>query len=563
MKKHNRARNLRRAVQTAGFLLFLYLVGKTVFPADSRITPALLLHTSPLLGISTALALRRVGEFFLLSLPFIVLAILAGRFFCGWLCPLGATLDASEKIFRWRRPSQQRTHPDRFGRLRNWKYYLLALLLITALIPAGYTGGAGSGFGVGFGLPLAYLFDPIVIVTRSFALAIFAPLQHLLIILHADQGLAHLANWGPLQHASLAAPLSSLQHSLNIWIDAPGSRPEPLYYRMLLLTFGLFAGIIALNSLTKRFWCRYLCPLGALLAAVGRWAPVRLRVSKACNECGACIRTCRTAAITEDPHIHHRRECVACQDCVSVCPTRAISYLSRAGKAAPEPVTNLSRRRLLQAGGLGLASVLLLKADWGAKSVNPQGLKASAAGLIRPPGALPEEEFIAACVRCGNCMRVCPTNGLQPAYGEGGLEALGTPVLVPRIGQCTQACNSCGKVCPSEAIQPFTIEDKAHLYLGVAVIDRSLCLGWGHDRICSICAEACPYNAIYQQDPEHNLGKRPVVGERICVGCGTCEKVCPIQPKAAIRVYSYGDKRYLGRQGQKELFDINAAYRDR
>jgi ferredoxin len=95
----------------------------------------------------------------------------------------------------------------------------------------------------------------------------------------------------------------------------------------------------------------------------------------------------------------------------------------------------------------------------------------------------------------------------------------------------------------------------------VAVIDRSLCLGWGHDRICSICAEACPYNAIYQQDPEHNLGKRPVVGEAICVGCGTCEKVCPIQPKAAIRVYSYGDKRQLGLRGQKELFDINARYR--
>jgi MauM/NapG family ferredoxin protein len=247
---------------------------------------------------------------------------------------------------------------------------------------------------------------------------------------------------------------------------------------------------------------------------------------------------------------------------VSICPTRAISYFPRAGKVLSEPSANLSRRRLLQAGGLGIASVLLLKADWGTKGVNPQGLKASATGLIRPPGALPEEKFIAACVRCGNCMRVCPTNGLQPAFGEGGLEAFGTPVLVPRIGQCTQACNSCGKVCPTEAIQPFTIEDKAHLYLGTAVIDRSLCLGWGHDRICSICAEACPYQAIYQQDPEGNPGKRPVVGEAICVGCGTCEKVCPIQPMAAIRVYSYGDKRHLGSQGQKELFDINAQYRE-
>jgi NAD-dependent dihydropyrimidine dehydrogenase PreA subunit len=139
-------------------------------------------------------------------------------------------------------------------------------------------------------------------------------------------------------------------------------------------------------------------------------------------------------------------------------------------------------------------------------------------------------------------MRVCPTNGIQPALGEAGLEGFWTPVLVPRIGPCAAECTACGQVCPTDALAPFTVEEKYWIYLGTAAIDRSTCLVWAHGRQCLICDEYCTYDAIYWKQDEQ--GRRvPYVDEYRCVGCGLCENACPIQPLAAIRVSSIGDKR--------------------
>jgi ferredoxin len=83
-------------------------------------------------------------------------------------------------------------------------------------------------------------------------------------------------------------------------------------------------------------------------------------------------------------------------------------------------------------------------------------------GLMRPPGALPEEDFIARCLRCGQCMRICPTNIIQPAGMEGGLEGLWTPILNFRIGTsgCQLNCIACGQICPSAAIRPISLDEK-------------------------------------------------------------------------------------------------------
>jgi len=148
-------------------------------------------------------------------------------------------------------------------------------------------------------------------------------------------------------------------------------------------------------------------------------------------------------------------------------------------------------------------------------------------------------------------MKACPTNAIQPAFGEGGLEALATPILVPRIGPCTQPCNLCGRVCPTQAISPFSVEEKAHLYIGTAAVDRSSCIAWAAGRQCLICDEACSYNAISQQVVDGT--EMPVVNEQICVGCGMCEWVCPVEPLGAIRVFSAGDRRHLTRQAQRQL----------
>ena len=135
--------------------------------------------------------------------------------------------------------------------------------------------------------------------------------------------------------------------------------------------------------------------------------------------------------------------------------------------------------------------------------------------LVRPPGALDETDFLARCIRCGECMKVCPNNALQPALTEAGLEGLWTPVLTSRIGYCEPSCVLCSEVCPTGAIWKLTPQEKgwvvgvgqgnaAPVRLGTAFYDRGRCLPWAMATDCIVCQEWCPVSpkAIYLQEVE-------------------------------------------------------------
>jgi ferredoxin len=110
-------------------------------------------------------------------------------------------------------------------------------------------------------------------------------------------------------------------------------------------------------------------------------------------------------------------------------------------------------------------------------------------------------------------MRICPTNVIQPAGLQGGLEGLWTPILNNRIGTsgCQLNCVACGKICPTSAIRPITLDeklglgefaDKGPIKLGIAFVDRNRCLPWAMDKPCIVCQENCPVSpkAIYTQE---------------------------------------------------------------
>jgi ferredoxin-type protein NapF len=196
---------------------------------------------------------------------------------------------------------------------------------------------------------------------------------------------------------------------------------------------------------------------------------------------------------------------------------------------------NLSRRYVLGSFAFGLASSLVIK-------TNPLQSESGRTNnrLIRPPGSLPEERFIAACTGCAECLKVCPNNALQSTFLEAGLAGLYTPRLVPRIGYCEEFCNFCGRVCPTEAIQPITLEEKRLIQLGVAHINKTRCIAWDTDKICLVCNEQCSYQAIIGDDK-----KRPIIKEEKCTGCGICENKCPVEGEAAIIVYSSGAQKKL------------------
>ena len=169
---------------------------------------------------------------------------------------------------------------------------------------------------------------------------------------------------------------------------------------------------------------------------------------------------------------------------------------------------DIEGRRTALAAIAGLAAVPLLKSD--PRSTQDYDIRA-----IRPPGALEEQEFLKRCVKCGQCIRVCPTNVLQPAMLETGAEGLWTPVMNYRVGFCQQTCTACGHVCPTGAIQHLTVPDKLGLgpyapagpiVIGTAHVDRGRCLPWSKNGPCMVCGEVCPVSpkaihAEFQQIP--------------------------------------------------------------
>lgn len=142
-------------------------------------------------------------------------------------------------------------------------------------------------------------------------------------------------------------------------------------------------------------------------------------------------------------------------------------------------------------------------------------------------------------------MKVCPTNGLQPCILQAGINGLWTPRLIPRIGGCEKNCNKCGQVCPTGAIRKLSLEEKTYAKMGTAVIDKSRCIAWEQDKVCLICDEACPFNAIssFNETIQGKTLLRPFVDERICTGCGLCEARCPIDGPGAIEVFSINEER--------------------
>jgi Pyruvate/2-oxoacid:ferredoxin oxidoreductase delta subunit len=142
-------------------------------------------------------------------------------------------------------------------------------------------------------------------------------------------------------------------------------------------------------------------------------------------------------------------------------------------------------------------------------------------------------------------MMACPTGGLQPDLGRGGIEGLFSPILVPRVGYCEFHCTLCGQVCPTHAIKKLSIPEKVTTVIGKAYIDTSRCFPHAYGTNCAVCEEHCPVdgNAIQFHDTaEMSLDgtplRKPYVVYDRCVGCGICEFKCPVGGEAAIIVTS-------------------------
>jgi polyferredoxin len=493
---------LRKTIQVLALLSFVGLaVGlhRQIWPFSLSNS---IFRLDPLVTLAHFLASRTFLAGSALALLLVLFTMVFGRAWCGWLCPLGTLLD----LFPLRRKQKALAQiPEAWRRV---KYLLLITILFTALFT---------------NLTLLFL-DPLTLLFRTFTTAIWPGLDYAFSVLESTMVTVPV----------FEAPISIIDSILR-----PAVLPiSPAIYRYSLLYITILFGVILLNLAAPRFWCRYLCPLGGFLGWISKIAIFQRRVGESCKNCNLCLRDCPTGTIQpERGYASDPEECTLCLDCLKRCPKGAENFTF----AFPKPAWRSydpQRRHAFQVFGLAAAALVAMRASLSALRSNPW--------LIQPPGAR-ENNLISKCIRCGECIRICPTSGLQPAIAEAGVEGLWTPTLVPRIGYCDYACNACGQVCPVQAIPPLSLEEKRQQVIGKAYINQNRCLAWSDHIPCIVCEEMCPLpdKAVKLQVTQvvDNTGNSielqlPYVIRDQCIGCGICEYKCPVANEAAIRVYA-------------------------
>jgi MauM/NapG family ferredoxin protein len=505
---HQCLQRFRILSQIVFFGLFLFLLVKTHFAGVDYIGPVeRFFHFDPLLGLTTLLASKMFYKAFLWALLPLVVTFLFGRYVCGWICPLGAVLQFFSFLFK---RAKLHTPSLSGGRLLSMKYAILAAILAASA----------------FALDLAGYMDPLSFLCRSLVLVVLPAA--------ATAGAATIAALPGVGMPALSAILSETLQNLTI----------NKTFHQALIVGAIFLVVVLANLYRERFWCRYLCPAGALFALVARWNLVKVKVNKeTCSQCKACALHCQTQASPFPNKDWQAGECVYCYSCASRCPSAAITFPMLAAPA-PKPSPNLPRRKWIFSAMLGISIVPLFR-------ISSYGNKPSAK-LIRPPGSIPEARFLALCIKCGECMKVCPTNALQPAFNQAGPEGLWTPVLVPRIGYCDYYCSLCTQVCPTGAIKELKVKEKSHVKIGSAWIKKDRCIPYALGLTCTVCEEKCPTTpkAIKLMDAEAPMPDAtmeypgvPVVDLDLCIGCGICETQCPISDDPAIYCTNYGESR--------------------
>ena len=536
---------IRRAYEVLFLGLFLFFLLMTDLRYLKGWPVSLFLEATPLVAVSTALTTHTIYRNLWWGLVIIAVTMMLGRVWCNWMCPFGIL----HHLFGWignRRNTKQAIESNRYRKIYAIKYYILAAMLVMAglwIVPTLWyaPGEIASSYrstelkGAGVGRVFSAIGEGL---SRSAE-------DH-------KQGLSTL-QIGLLDPIALTVRSMTTSVLPTAHMATEGVYTEPREYWFAWIVGGIFIGLLVANWWIPRFFCRALCPLGALLGIFSRFSLWRIdRDPVRCTDCDLCLKSCEGAS---DPQGDLRKsECFVCMNCIDDCPHDALSFRFLPRKASEVTYPAVGRRQLLLAGLFGLFAFPMARLSGGVrKNFNKK--------VIRPPGSVAEDEFLRRCIKCDQCIRVCPTNVLQPSLFEAGVEGLWTPIMISKMGWCELNCTLCSQVCPTGAIREISIAEKlgagpfeaqGPIKTGTAFYNQGRCLPWAMDTSCVVCEEVCPVSpkAIFTRNVNVTTRwggtlelKRPYIDPDRCIGCGICEHECPVKDDPAVYVTAIGETR--------------------
>ena len=469
----------------------------------------------------------------------LVVTLLLGRIYCSVVCPLGVLQDVFARIGKWKmfRKNKKAKFANKYSysKPKTWLRVTVLVLFIVMLV---------AGFNAG-----AVLLAPY----SSYGRMVASLLQPLYIDINNV-----LAQWAEAND--------------NFLFYEVEPRNNPVILLVIAAVTALILFVLAFRN--GRTYCNTICPVGTVLGCVARWSFFKMTADEEkCIKCGLCEKNCKAACIKVEkgkPVLFDYSRCVTCGNCQTVCSKAAIGYRRAPfGKNPIDAIENMdfkkkdttadvSRRKFLAITGTAVAAATLKaqeKTTDGGLAVIEDKQVPERKTPITPPGSLSARNLQQHCTACQLCIANCPNHVLRPSQS---LDRFMQPEMQYDKGYCRPECTRCSTLCPTGAIRPITKEEKPLIQIGHAVWVKKNCIPLTDEKTCGNCAKHCPVKAIQmvpvdksmKQDPdtgewrdadgnrvrERDILMIPVVDTEKCIGCGSCENLCPARPFSAIYV---------------------------